>query len=139
MTDTDLTNDDRADTARPATDPTSSGTVPDPTRPDPGRRAETFAAGLPDVADRPRRHESYARAGLVLMAVGLATAVIATVMSQVSDNPLDQSTQISLGIAGVCAVGVGGVVFLRYSLGQLLRVWLLLQADERRRGSADVS
>lgn len=101
------------------------------------RRAEAFAASLPEpsgdttASDVPGRHDTYARAGFVIMVIGLVVAIIAVMMSQSSNNSLDQSTQISMGIAGIAAVVFGGVVFLRYSLGQLLRFWLLRMLHER--------
>lgn len=101
------------------------------------RRAQDFVASLPEpptrqgTADDPGRHNTYARLGFTVMVIGLVLAVVAVVMSQSTNNPLDQSTQISLGIAGVAAVVFGGVVFLRYSLGQLLRFWLLRMLHEQ--------
>ncbi|HET8929683.1 MAG TPA: hypothetical protein VFN21_03395 [Acidimicrobiales bacterium] len=98
---------------------------------DTNRKADDFVAGLPDVADRTRAELIYARIGMVLMVAGFAVSVLAVILSQGSDNSLDQSTQLALGIAGLAAVGVGGVVFLRYSLGRLLRFWLLRMLHER--------
>lgn len=95
------------------------------------RRGEEFAASLPAVSDRSGRERQLARAGAVLMAVGVLVAVVAVVMSQASDNPLDQSTQLSLGIAGLAVACVGAAIFLRFSLGQLLRYWLLRLLHER--------
>ncbi len=117
--------------ARPAGPPTAGG----PPESDPAAvaRAERFVASLPVASDPSRRHATYAAVGMALMLVGLVTAIVAVLLSQASDNPLDQSTQTSLGIAGLAAVGVGGAVFLRYSLGTLLRYWLLRMTDEQHR------
>lgn len=107
------------------------------------RRADEFVASLPEPANDPSvgaggdRSDTYARLGMIIMAIGLAVAVIAVIMSQTSDNPLDQSTQISLGIAGVAAVCFGGVLFLRYSFGRLLRFWLLRMLHEQHTGGRD--
>lgn len=101
------------------------------------RRADEFVASLPEpstsrtTTDAAGRHDNYARLGMAVMIIGLVVAVVAVIMSQTSDNPLDQSTQISMGIAGLAAVGFGGVVFLRYSFGRLLRFWLLRMLNER--------
>lgn len=92
---------------------------------DTNRKADDFVAGLPDVADRTRSELLYARIGMACMIVGFIVTVVAVILSQASDNALDQSTQLTLGVAGLAAVGLGGVVFLRYSLGRLLRFWLL--------------
>lgn len=102
--------------------------------------AEAFVASLPEpsnvstMADRGDRHDTYERLGMIIMIIGLVVAVIAVIMSQTSDNPLDQSTQISLGIAGTAAVCFGGIVFLRYSFGRLLRFWLLRMLHEQHDG-----
>lgn len=88
-------------------------------------RAERFVSDLPEATNRTRDEQNRARLGVGVMLGGFGLTVLAVILSQMSENPLDQSTQISLGIAGLAAVGVGGVVFLRYSLGRLLRFWLL--------------
>ena len=94
-------------------------------------KAREFADSLPSTSNRTGRHDTYARLGTVMMVIGLGLSIVATVLSQASDNPLDQSTQISLGITGLTLACVGGVVFLRYSLGQLLRFWLLRVVAEK--------
>ena len=91
----------------------------------PPDRADRFVDSLPEVADRTRHEQTWARVGVVVMILGFVITVLAVILSQGSDNSLDQSTQISLGITGLAAVCLGGVVFLRYSLGRLLRFWLL--------------
>jgi len=92
--------------------------------------AENFVTSLPPVTDRTVRNGRLAALGMVLMIVGLIAAVVAVMLSQASDNPLDQSTQISLGIAGLTVACVGGAVFLRYSIGEFLRFWLLRFLNE---------
>ncbi|MEI2639608.1 MAG: hypothetical protein V9F03_11540 [Microthrixaceae bacterium] len=94
-------------------------------------RAAEFVAALPSPRASGDRSDRFARLGMVIMSLGLAVTVVATVLSQTSDNPLDQSTQISLGITGLAATCFGGVIFLRYSLGELLRFWLLRMLHER--------
>ena len=100
------------------------------------QRAGEFVSALPrttTASDRSGRSDTYARRGCFVMAIGLAAAILAVVLSQASNNLSDQSTQISLGIAGLAATCVGGVVFLRYSLGNLLRFWLLRILHEQNR------
>ncbi len=94
-------------------------------------RAAEFVASLPSPRASGDRSDRFARLGMVIMSLGLAVTVVATVLSQTSDNSLDQSTQISLGITGLAATCFGGVIFLRYSLGELLRFWLLRMLHER--------
>lgn len=96
-------------------------------------RADAFVASLPDGAVRGSREILLARLGMAIVVIGVVVALVAVVLSQSSDNPLDQSTQLAMGVAGVALVGAGGVVFLRYSLGRLLRYWLLRVLDEQHR------
>lgn len=100
----------------------------------PPDRAERFVASLPEAVDPTATDRSRSRLGMGVMLVGLGVTIVAVILSQSSNNPLDQSTQISLGITGLAAVCLGGVVFLRYSLGRLLRFWLLRMLHERREG-----
>ncbi|HTO01620.1 MAG TPA: hypothetical protein VL068_13195 [Microthrixaceae bacterium] len=95
-------------------------------------RAGEFVSALPTPSEPTGRSDTYARVGLIVMVLGLAAAIIGVVLSQASNNPLDQSTQISLGIAGLAATCFGGVIYLRYSLGNLLRFWLLRVLHETR-------
>lgn len=102
---------------------------------DPDSRADDFVAGLPDPVDRTRTETTFARIGMGIMGVGLLVAVVAAVLSQSSDNALDQSTQLTLAVAGLTATVLGGAVFLRYSFGRLLRFWLLRILHEQHRGN----
>ncbi len=95
-------------------------------------RANTFVESLGDVqVDSTSRNATYAKVGLALQIIGAAAAIVALILSQSTDNPLNQSSAISLGIAGLALVGVGGFVFLRYSFGQFLRFWLLRLSYEQ--------
>ncbi len=94
------------------------------------RRANEFMAGLPQVADPTGREMIFARVGMVLMVIGLIVAIIAVILSQSSNNALDQNTQMTIAVAGIAATVFGGVIFLRYSLGRLLRYWLLRMLHE---------
>lgn len=94
------------------------------------RRASDFVNGLPEVANPSGREMLLARVGLVVMVIGLIIAIVAVILSQSSDNPLDQSTQLTIGVAGIATTIFGGIIFLRYSLGRLLRYWLLRMLHE---------
>lgn len=96
-------------------------------------RADRFVAGLPDATDRTRRDVVWSRIGAVTMVAGAVIALVGVLASQASNNPLDQNTQLTLAVFGVALVGLGGVVFLRYSLGRLLRYWLLRILDTTHR------
>ncbi len=80
--------------------------------------------------------------GVVLMAAGIVVAlasyraslsVVATPGSNV--DLLDSNSYEILALAGVATSVVGGFVFLRYSLAQFLRFWLLRQSYERSGGT----
>lgn len=102
-------------------------------------RADRFVAGLPDATDRTRRDVIRGRVGAVTMVAGVIVALAGVLLSQASDNPLDQNTQLTLAVFGVALVGLGGVVFLRYSLGRLLRYWMLRMLDLSTRNRSDQS
>lgn len=94
-------------------------------------RAREFTAALSDVpVESTSRNATWAKLGLVLQIVGVAMTLIALALSQTTSNPLEQSTSISLGLAGLALVGLGGALFLRYSFGQFLRFWLLRLSAE---------
>jgi hypothetical protein len=77
--------------------------------------------------------------GVVLMVAGIALAVGAYRASlNVTATPgsnvdvLDSNSYTPLAIAGLAISVTGGFVFLRYSLAQFLRFWLLRQVYEQR-------
>jgi hypothetical protein len=77
--------------------------------------------------------------GVVLMVAGIALAVGAYRASlNVTATPgsnvdvLDSNSYTPLAIAGLAISVSGGFVFLRYSLAQFLRFWLLRQVYEQR-------
>ena len=99
-------------------------------------RADRFAAELAGVAhDRSSRNAALARLGVVLQVVGVGLTLLGLLLSQVTDNPLDQATDLSLGLAGLALVLVGLGLFVRYSFAQMLRFWLLrLSLEQQERG-----
>jgi hypothetical protein len=70
------------------------------------------------------RERALARLGAVAMGAGVALAVVGYVLSHGTDNALQQRDAIVLGLLGVTVAVSGAAVYLRYSLGQLLRFWL---------------
>ena len=70
------------------------------------------------------RERALARAGAVLLAVGVAVGVYAYVLSHGTDEPLQQRDAIVVALIGVSVSVAGLALFLRYSLGALLRLWL---------------
>ncbi|HVN50942.1 MAG TPA: hypothetical protein VMT43_05890 [Acidimicrobiales bacterium] len=62
--------------------------------------------------------------GVLLMIVGPAVAVFAYVQSHGTDNALQQGDDHTIALIGVCLTVVGAALFVRYSIGTLLRFWL---------------
>ncbi|MBS1848466.1 MAG: hypothetical protein JST73_09335 [Actinobacteria bacterium] len=97
-------------------------------------RTDAFITALPAPPDPSRRDTALVRAAAIAMAAGTIVAIVAVVLSQGSNNPLDQSTQLAMAVAGLAVTVAGGAVFLRYSLSRFLRYWLLVMVDEQHRG-----
>lgn len=72
------------------------------------------------------RERTWARIGAGLMVLGPVLATVGYLVSSGSapSANADQNLQISLGLVGVSVTLVGVALFLRYSLGQILRLWL---------------
>ena len=70
------------------------------------------------------RERIFARLGAGLLVAGVVLGVVAYSNSHNTSEPLEQRDAIILALIGV-SVSIGGLaVFLRYSLGALLRLWL---------------
>ena len=101
-----------------------------------GARAEAFRAGVADMPVRGgtvARERALARLGAALLVLGPAVALAGYLVSSgtsLSANA-DQNLQISLGLVGVCVTLAGVALFLRYSLGGILRLWLARAIADR--------
>jgi hypothetical protein len=99
-------------------------------------RAEAFRA---DVAAMPvrggtvARERSLARLGAALLVAGPLLGVIAYFMSHGTTNPLQQRDALVVALIGVSVAVSGLALFLRYSLGGILRLWLARAVAERER------
>lgn len=80
-------------------------------------------------ADRERRFQVL---GVLAMVVGVAIAFVAYFGSTSLADARDVQSQTTLAIAGLALSVAGGLVFLRFSLGRFLRLWLLRQIHENR-------
>jgi len=97
-------------------------------------REESFRADVAAMKVRGGvvgRERMLARLGAALLAVGVALGGVAYLLSSGTDNPLQQRDAIVVALSGVSIAVVGGAVFLRYSLGALLRLWLARQVLDR--------
>jgi hypothetical protein len=96
-------------------------------------RAEVTALKVP--GGTVAREKLLARAGAVLLAAGVVLGVVAYLLSHGTTNPLSQRDAIVLALIGVSVSVAGLALFLRYSLGGLLRLWLArLVLDRDRQG-----
>jgi uncharacterized membrane protein YidH (DUF202 family) len=77
------------------------------------------------------RERTLARLGVALLVVGVLLGGLAYLLSSGTDNPLQQRDAIVVALAGVAVAIAGSAVFLRYSLGALLRLWLARQVLDR--------
>jgi len=77
------------------------------------------------------RERLLARLGGAMLVVGVALGGLAYLLSSGTDNPLQQRDAIVVALSGVAIAVAGGAVFIRYSLGALLRLWLARQLLDR--------
>lgn len=94
---------------------------------DPADREAAFRADVAAMKVRGgtvARERALARLGAALLVVGMALGGVAYLLSSGTENPLQQRDAIVVALAGVAVAVAGGAVFLRYSLGALLRLWL---------------
>lgn len=99
-----------------------------------GSRAEAFRAGVADMPVRGgtvARERGLARLGGALLVAGPLLAVIGYFLSHGTTNPLAQRDAIVLALVGVTVSLAGLGLFLRFSLGGILRLWLARAVAER--------
>jgi hypothetical protein len=104
--------------------------------PSSGDRAEAFREGvaaMPVRGGTVARERSMARLGGALLVAGPLIAVLAYLLSHGTDNPLQQRDAIVVALLGVTVSLAGLALFLRYSLGGILRLWLARAVAERER------
>ncbi|MDX6215533.1 MAG: hypothetical protein QOG99_1117 [Frankiales bacterium] len=90
-------------------------------------RIEQFKAQVADMGLRDpaaARDRLLLRVSAALLAAGPIVGLIAYLMSHSSSDALAQRDAIVLALLGVGLSVVGTALFVRYSLGQVLRFWL---------------
>jgi|SRR5258705_5065054 len=98
-------------------------------------RAEAFREQIAEMKipmPNAGRDRLLARLGMLLALAGIALGVIGWVMSHQTNNSLNQNDALVLAVLGVSCAMVGAAVFLRYSLAQFLRLWLVRLIHEQR-------
>ena len=106
------------------------------TEPTTADRAEAFREGVAAMPVRSgvvARERSLARLGGVLLALGPVLGVVAYLLSHGTTNPLQQRDAIVVALIGVSVSVTGLALFLRFSLGGVLRLWLARAVAEKER------
>ena len=102
------------------------------TEPDRAQRFREEVARLRARTDATAVERRMLRAGWALMALGVVICIVAWLSSMSQTFLEDQNESIVLAIGGAAITVAGAAVFLRYSLGRFLRVWLLRLLYEAR-------
>ena len=97
-------------------------------------RADGFreaVADMPVHGGAMARERQLAALGMVLMVAGPVIAVLAYFLSHGTTNPLQQRDAIVVGLLAVTVSILGLGLYLRHSLGGILRLWLARAVAER--------
>jgi hypothetical protein len=94
---------------------------------------EANIAAMPVRGGTVARERALTRLGVVLLLAGPLLGLAAYSLSHGTTNALEQRDAIVLALVGVSVSVVGLAVFLRYSLGGILRLWLARVVAERER------
>ncbi|MDZ7676421.1 MAG: hypothetical protein U5K30_15300 [Acidimicrobiales bacterium] len=98
-------------------------------------RLERFDQAVADMGHRPSAGDRrWALVGLVAMAAGIGLAIIAYATSTSMSDTRDLMSSGILASVGLCIVVAGAAVFVRASMTEFLRYWLLrvlLQQSEQ--------
>ncbi len=89
-------------------------------------RLDRFDAALAQIGHRPSGNDRrWATAGLVVMLVGIVVTIIAYVVSTNQAVLADVVESVVLAAIGLALVVAGAAVFVRYSMTEFLRFWML--------------
>lgn len=126
-----MTDKDRGDDATEGTDPSMTETSTDAataasTTPSAGGRLARFERDLEKIGHRTSRADrKWALAGAVAMAIGVVITIVAYASSTSQSDTRDVISSGILAMVGVSIVIAGGIVFVRSSLTEFLRFWML--------------
>jgi uncharacterized membrane protein YeaQ/YmgE (transglycosylase-associated protein family) len=99
-------------------------------------RAEAFRTQIAEMkipAPNVGRDKLFARLGGLLALAGIVLGIVGYTISHGTNSPLTQNDAQVLALIGLSCSIVGSVVFLRYSLANFLRLWLIRLIHEQRR------
>lgn len=92
-------------------------------------KAEVAEMGLRDPVTK--REQAMLRLGAALLVIGPIIAIASYFLSHNTINALQQRDAIVIALFGLSLTVAGGVLFLRYSFGRMLRFWLARFAFEQ--------
>ena len=101
-------------------------------------REARFAAELEAIGHRTSRgdrRQVIAAAGV--MGLGVLVAIIAYAVSTGQSDTRDVISSMILSVVGLCLVVGGAAVFVRSSMTEFLRFWMLRLLFEQQRGADD--
>lgn len=96
-------------------------------------RVERFKAEAAELnlkAGSAGRDTQLVTIGVILMVVGVVIGFVAYAGATGAEATGDVLEYVTLAVAGAALAILGAAVFLRYSLGKFLRLWLLRQMYE---------
>jgi hypothetical protein len=101
-------------------------------------RQERFARELDAVGHRTSRGDRrFVLASAGVMGVGVLLAVVAYAMSTGQSDTRDVLSSGILAMVGLALVVAGGAVFVRSSMTEFLRFWMLRLLYEQQQGTDD--
>ena len=116
--------------------PPSKGAGPEPASAPPSSRADAFRSQIADMkipAPNVGRDKLFARLGALLALAGIVVGIVGYAISNNTNNVLNQNDAQVLALVGLSCSVVGSAVFLRYSIANFLRLWLIRLIHEVRR------
>ena len=93
-------------------------------------KREIFDMKLRDPATA--RDRLLLRVGVAAMAVGVALAIVAYLVSHSTTDTLLQNDMVITSVIGLAVTVVGAALFLRFSTAQFLRFWLARLSYEQQ-------
>ncbi len=89
-------------------------------------RLDRFDAALDQIGHGASGNDRrWALAGLLVMALGVVVAIAAYATSTSMSDQRDVISAVILAVIGLAVVVAGAAVFVRYSLTEFLRFWML--------------